>query len=229
MTVTASPFLAVNEIFETMQGEATHTGTPAIFVRLQGCQVGCPWCDTKFTWDLRQEDEAEFETVLHKQDSGTADFARVMPEDLAGEVLSYRSGLVVITGGEPCAQDLTDFTELLLRGGKRVQIETSGTQEVRAAPGAWVTVSPKIGMPGGFKVRRDAVQRADEIKMPVGKMADVEALLAFLAEMGDPKPLGGIWVQPLSRSAKATALCIEMATRHGWRISIQTHAFIGVR
>ena len=42
----------VNEIFQSIQGEATFTGTPSIFVRLQGCPVGCAWCDTKHTWEI---------------------------------------------------------------------------------------------------------------------------------------------------------------------------------
>ncbi len=49
----------VNEIFETIQGEATYTGTPAVFVRLQGCPVGCPWCDTKHTWDVELDKEIQ--------------------------------------------------------------------------------------------------------------------------------------------------------------------------
>jgi hypothetical protein len=44
--------LPVNEFFETVQGEATFTGMPSTFVRLQRCDVGCPWCDTKYTWDI---------------------------------------------------------------------------------------------------------------------------------------------------------------------------------
>ena len=44
--------LSINEMFETIQGEGAHTGIPSIFVRLQGCPVGCPWCDTKHTWTL---------------------------------------------------------------------------------------------------------------------------------------------------------------------------------
>ncbi|MGY8878270.1 MAG: 7-carboxy-7-deazaguanine synthase QueE, partial [Pseudoalteromonas sp.] len=42
----------INEVFETIQGEASFTGTPSIFLRLQGCPVGCSWCDTKQTWDV---------------------------------------------------------------------------------------------------------------------------------------------------------------------------------
>ena len=47
--------LRINEVFPTIQGEATYTGTPATFIRLQGCPVGCSWCDTKHTWPIGLE------------------------------------------------------------------------------------------------------------------------------------------------------------------------------
>lgn len=43
----------INEMFQTLQGEGYFTGVPAIFIRLQGCPVGCAWCDTKHTWEKR--------------------------------------------------------------------------------------------------------------------------------------------------------------------------------
>ena len=41
----------VAETFYSIQGEGATVGQPAIFVRLQGCSVGCGWCDTKYSWD----------------------------------------------------------------------------------------------------------------------------------------------------------------------------------
>jgi 7-carboxy-7-deazaguanine synthase len=210
-----------------MQGEATHTGTPALFVRLQGCAVGCPWCDTKYTWEVDPDRVVSTGEMLAKLD-GSPSYAILDADELVDLALTYRARLIVFTGGEPCQYDLREVTERLLDCGRQVQIETSGTQEVLCAPSAWVTLSPKIGMPGGFAVRGDAVRRADEIKMPCGAPRDVEKLHAFLAEHG-VEDGRRVWLQPLSRSPKATALCIEAATEHGWRISVQTHAFIGVR
>ena len=222
--------LPVAEVFETIQGEATNTGSPALFIRLQGCAVGCPWCDTRYTWATDPKDVVPLAEVLAKPDKANSPaFAWVKQGELALLAASYRARLVVITGGEPCNYDLAEFCLLLEGSGKDVQIETSGTREIKASPRAWVTLSPKIGMPGGFAVREDAVERADEIKMPAGSPRDIEKLQAFLAEHRHPAPPGGIWLQPLSRSPKATALCIEAATAHGWKLSVQTHAFIGVR
>ena len=44
-------FLPLIEKFHSLQGEGFHTGQSAFFVRLAGCNVGCSWCDTKYSWD----------------------------------------------------------------------------------------------------------------------------------------------------------------------------------
>lgn len=220
--------LPVNEIFETVQGEATFTGTPAIFVRLQGCPVGCPWCDTKHTWVVsRDRMVAPSEMMAKTSDADT--FAFMLPNQIVEAVMrDFRARHIVITGGEPCLYDLTEVTDLLLRRGCSVQIETSGTSPIRCAPGTFVTVSPKIDMPGKLKVSRSALQRANEIKMPVGKAPDI-AKLADLLEVCEVSGRGKVWLQPLSQSEKATRLCVEAATMNGWRVSIQTHKYLGVR
>ena len=59
-------------MFETIQGEGAHTGVPSIFVRLQGCPVGCPWCDTKHTWEIQPDLSVTPEAVITKgQESET--------------------------------------------------------------------------------------------------------------------------------------------------------------
>lgn len=224
--MTTTNALAVNELFETFQGEAYYTGTPAVFIRLQGCDVGCPWCDTKHTWLLRAQDERPIADIMAKTEDAQT-YAVLDGAELAALVArTYQSRHVVITGGEPCRFDLTELTKAL-SARCRVQIETSGTEEIRVSNGTWVTVSPKIDMPSGFRVRLDALTRADELKMPVGKMADIEKLDALLATLAAPPPL--VWLQPLSQSAKATELCLMVARQRHWRLSLQTHKFAGVR
>ncbi len=220
--------LRVNEIFETIQGEATYTGTPSIFVRLQGCPVGCPWCDTKHTWESAPLDEIDPEQMLRKVNDAPT-WAKITDRALTDYIGQLKSRHVVITGGEPCIYDLTGITEKLIMEARRsVQIETSGTHEIRCHPKSWVTVSPKVGMPGGFTVRKDALLRANEIKMPIGKPDDIETLQIVLGEMPDRLP-PPVWLQPLSKSIKATDLCYEAAREHGWQVSIQAHKFIGYR
>jgi len=216
--------LPVNELFETVQGEATFTGMPSTFVRLQGCDVGCPWCDTKYTWAVDPAHAATLADIVSKVDPSPA-FASVTVDQLMMTLMPSRSRHLVLTGGEPCVYDLTELSGRMIAEGWTVQVETSGTEPIRIDPRAWVTVSPKIDMPGGKTFRPDAWQRANEIKMPVGKHADVLLLIDMIAELGPAL----VWLQPLSMSPKATALCMDAARRNGWRISVQTHKFLGVR
>lgn len=216
--------LPVNEVFDTIQGEATFTGTPAVFVRLQGCAVGCPWCDTKHTWAVDYSNQVTPDVMADKT-VDAATFAMLTTE----QIVARTAGMiqhVVLTGGEPCDYDLVELTAALAGFGKTAQIETSGTSEIRVHDKAWVTLSPKVGMPGRRLVLADALQRADEIKMPVGKPADIDRLTELLRHVRAGVP---IWLQPLSLNPKATSLCVSEAMANGWKVSLQTHKFLGVR
>lgn len=218
--------LPLNELFVTIQGEARYTGTPATFLRLQGCAVGCPWCDTKHTWAMDTADLVDLTSVLAKR-SDSRSYAMATVGQLLEQCLKGPEH-VVITGGEPCDHDLLALTACLMDAGLNVQIETSGTAPVRVDERAWVTLSPKIAMPGGKTLLPDAWARADEIKMPVGKASDIETLKRLIEEGGiSPVPL--IWLQPLSANPKATQLCMMEAIANGWHLSLQTHKFIGAR
>jgi 7-carboxy-7-deazaguanine synthase len=216
----------VNELFTTIQGEARYTGTPSTFIRLQGCPVGCPWCDTKQTWTVEPTHMVDAATMIRKVEP-TKSYAYMTAAELVASVKDREPRHVVLTGGEPCLYDLTELTDALNAEGYMVQIETSGCFPVRCHPSTWVTCSPKIDMPGGLKVLEESLARADEVKYPVGKWADVE-VMRTLQSRYKLKP-EDVWVQPLSQSPKATAICIEAATTMGWRVSLQTHKYAGVR
>ena len=219
--------LPLNELFQTVQGEGSRTGTPSTFVRLQGCNVGCPWCDTKNTWHMI--DQAPLDAVLDKRESDSR-FAWVESGDLVARITKNSNARhVVITGGEPCQYDLTQVTDLLIDAGRSVQIETSGTEPVRVARQTFVTMSPKVDMPGGRTVLDQTIERADEFKMPVGKYADIGRLDEILKRRCRAWVASDIWLQPISESAKATELCRFVAADRGWRVSLQLHKVAGIR
>ncbi|KDM92322.1 7-carboxy-7-deazaguanine synthase QueE [Photobacterium galatheae] len=218
----------INEIFETIQGEGVFTGVPAIFVRLQVCPVGCAWCDTKQTWSAEPQDEVNVQTMIAKKE----DTPTWTALDAAGvvQVLNdqgYTARHVVITGGEPCLYDLRPLTEQLEAHGFRCQIETSGTYEVLATEATWVTVSPKINMKGKLPVLTAALERANEIKHPVGTQKDIEQLDSLLAGVNLKKDVT-IALQPISQKPRATALCIQTCIARNWRLSIQTHKYLSI-
>ena len=219
----------VNEIFATLQGEATFTGTPSIFIRLQGCNVGCPWCDTKYTWKLDKNHQTDFNSVISKIDdknSWSSATALKIVEFIEANYLQIKH--IVITGGEPAMYDLVSLSLALEKLGKNIQIETSGTEAFKITKDTWVSLSPKIDMPDGKVVLPDCVSRANEIKMPIGKMSDIEKLKIFIKEYGVNKDIP-IWLQPISQNPSATKLCIEQALLNNWRLSLQTHKFINIR
>lgn len=214
----------INEIFATIQGEATYTGTSSLFIRMQFCDVGCPWCDTKHTWALDEDAETTFVPDVLTKDKDSSAYAWISTFELVKIAENNQPKHVVITGGEPCAYDLTELTTALIDKGYTVQIETSGTYPIRCHPDTWVTVSPKVDMPGGKKVLDESLDRANEIKHPIGKEQDILNLQSLV--QGKAKT---IWLQPLSQAAKPTALCVNAALEHNWKVSIQTHKFINVR
>lgn len=218
----------INEVFETIQGEGVFTGVPAIFVRLQICPVGCSWCDTKQTWDAEPADYASLDDIMAKK----GDSPLWTHIDAQGIVTllhehGYTAKHIVITGGEPCIYDLVPLTQALELAGYRCQIETSGTSEIRATENTWVTVSPKINMKAKLPILPSALQRADEIKHPVGTTKDIEQLDTLLD--GVPlKETVAVALQPISQKPRATELCIDTCIKRNWRLSIQTHKYLAI-
>ncbi|MBX9448021.1 7-carboxy-7-deazaguanine synthase QueE [Dickeya chrysanthemi] len=218
----------INEMFQTLQGEGFFTGVPAVFIRLQGCPVGCSWCDTKHTWERLPDRQIPLADILVK--SGESDaWSHSSSEELLQQMRlqGYSARHIVITGGEPCIHDLMPLTQALELQGFSTQIETSGTHEVRCSSACWVTVSPKVNMRGGLAVLDQALQRADEIKHPVARERDIEALDALLARLDDDKPRV-VALQPISQKDDATRLCIETCIARNWRLSMQTHKYLNI-
>ena len=96
--------LPLVEDFYTIQGEGFHSGKPAYFIRLGGCDVGCKWCDAKFTWDARK-------------------FPPVEVEEIIARASSYEAQAIVITGGEPLLYPLGLLTKGLKEKGLEIFLE----------------------------------------------------------------------------------------------------------
>ena len=111
--------LKINEIFYSLQGEGVFAGTPAIFIRLSGCNRACAFCDTDF-----------------------AGFTEMSVAEIMAEVEKYPAKHVVFTGGEPTLQRYDRMCELLKSRGYFIQIETNGSNAVSSLVD-WVTCSPK--------------------------------------------------------------------------------------
>lgn len=196
--------MKVNEIFYSLQGEGRFTGTPAVFIRLSGCNLRCDFCDTS-------HDES----------------VEMTEEEIAAEVSVYASRHVVITGGEPTLQLNSRLVNMLHDAGKFVQIETNGTRRLSedlALTLDWVTVSPKFGI-------APVIDRIDELKVvyDVDRVTDVEALEGVMTTHDD-----SYFLQPCDRGAQFNARnvpsCISYILAHPkWRLSLQTHKLLDIR
>lgn len=109
----------VNEIFYSLQGEGYYTGTPAVFLRLSGCNRACHFCDTDF-----------------------AEFTEMTAAQICDSIAQYPSRHLVITGGEPALQVDSDLLRAIKALRFYVQIETNGSLPVPPEID-WVTCSPK--------------------------------------------------------------------------------------
>ena len=186
------------EIFYSVQGEGTWTGTPAVFVRLAGCNLSCTFCDTDYALAFI----AGIDDVV----------ARVRAEGGA-------CPMVILTGGEPLAQAVTPALIASLQAdGRRVHIESNGTIDVTLPDGVWLTVSPKE------RLHPAMAARANEVKLIVDGAVPETWLGAF--PQSTP-----VFLQPEGNKPANVTLAVDAAKRNParYRLSLQTHKFIGVR
>lgn len=191
------------ERFLTVQGEGAYTGAAAWFIRLGGCDVGCAWCDVKESWDVNAHPHVT---------AGT----------LVDEAVTTKAPICVITGGEPAMHDLTALTEGLQAAGIRTHIETSGTHPLTGS-WDWVTFSPKR-----FKAPLEAIYaQTDELKVIVVNRQDLEWGVEHASRLQTDTRL---YFQPewdrREQVLDYTVAFVQENTE--WRISLQTHKYLGL-
>ena len=247
--------LPVVETFHSLQGEGLHAGRSAFFIRLAGCDVGCPWCDTRHSWELE----------AHPCRS-LAELAQELAEAAAAG-----AAFAVITGGEPLQHELGPLCEALAAAAAQLplHLETSGAAPLHLSGRfAWITLSPKRHRPPSPEL----LAACDELKVVVHEPADLvfaeamaaEAIAARGAAMGAALPAatavqagagarrapvtgGGLdsgaaalrsprsggpalLLQPGWNCRRGQELAVAFVRRHrAWRLSLQSHKWLGVR
>jgi len=218
--------LKVVEVFPTIQGEGPLAGEPAIFVRLAGCNLACYFCDTDFESNAAEVPTEELIDVIL---------------DMQGRI---KTDLVVITGGEPLLQNIVPFIERLVPT-YRVQIETAGTvwidgleEIMHAQYGYDITIvcSPKTG-----KVHPMVQNYCDDWKYIISAGNSTEDGLPTMStqqvgksnKLFRPDKQDRIWVQPCDEHNEEQndynmERTIQVAMKHGYRVSLQQHKIMGV-
>ena len=195
--------LPLVEDFYTIQGEGFHAGKPAYFIRLEGCDVGCRWCDAKYTWNPRLYPPTGIETVIAR--------ATACPAQA-----------IVITGGEPLLYPLGPLTGALRDRGLEIFLETSGSHPF-SGEFDWVCLSPKRQSPP----LDEAFERADELKVIVESEDDFAWAERNAARV---RPGCRLYLQPeWSVAERVMPAIVEYAKAHPqWNVSIQTHKYMHI-
>ncbi len=195
--------LPLVEDFYTIQGEGRNAGKPAYFIRLGGCDVGCRWCDAKYTWNPKLYPPVEIGRII-------------------GRALSCPARAIVITGGEPLLYPLDPLTRALRERGLEIFLETSGSHPFSGCFD-WICLSPKRQQPP----LEEAYDRADELKVIVEGEED----LAWAEENARRVRRSCLlYLQPeWSRAGEMMPRIVEYAKAHpAWSISIQSHKYMKI-
>lgn len=203
MNCRMSKKLPLMEAFYSVQGEGFHSGRPAYFIRLAGCDVGCVWCDVKESWNAEDHPQADV-------------------EKLAKQVNNAGASFVVITGGEPAMYELTELTTALRKIGVEIAIETSGAHPITGDID-WICLSPKkFRMP-----LEENYAKADELKMIIFNKHDFQ----WAEELAlKTRSACKLYMQPeWDKSEEMLPLIIDyVKLKPNWNISLQTHKYMNI-
>ncbi len=208
----------VKEMFFTIQGEGAQTGRPAVFCRFAGCNLWtgreadrsravCTFCDTDF---VGTDGPGGGSFASAAELAATAD-------STWGDDRTGARRLVVCTGGEPTLQLDAALIDALHQRGFDIAIETNGT---RPAPAGvdWICVSPKAG---ATLVQREG----HELKLVYPQAGlDPESFRTL--------GFAHFLLQPMDGETRPanTRAALDYCRRHSqWRLSLQTHKFLGLR
>jgi 7-carboxy-7-deazaguanine synthase len=206
----------IAEIFFSIQGEGPTAGLPAVFIRLQGCSVGCQWCDTKYSWDPAAGRDVDLEGLM-------------------SQARSYPCRRVVITGGEPLESSLFYPLVSALKDAEfKIEVETSGTVEPPSGSGREIqwNVSVKLAASGVEESRRinpAAIRRFLEYhawwKFVVAGDADLAEALRLAERFALPRERILLQPEALRREEliERSPWVIEACKRHGFRFSPRLH------
>lgn len=219
--VKASDTIDLHSMFSTIQGEGPHAGRRAIFIRLAGCNLQCPMCDTEYTRGRQG-------LPLHVIMELVRDLTYPIPE------------LVVITGGEPLRQPIAPLAHALLDAGFRVQVETNGTLYRELPfdhPRFSIVCSPKMHTVHPHLVPHICafkyVARAEDLAADGLPNSALEHPTKHGLFRPPPEWEGEIYLQPVDeqdeqRNILNLKAVVRACIQHGHRLCLQLHKIIGL-
>ena len=202
--------MKITEVFQSIQGEGPWIGKRCVFLRLHGCNIHCPWCDTKYTW--------------------AGMFFELTPEKVAEMIERAELSRVVITGGEPMMQreEVVELAAQLHQyGGISVAVETNGTIDFPEATFDLAVVSPKAIQMAEHWINRDVV-----MKIVVNEQ-NVDEWMKWVKESN--MPTDQLYFMPMGihpqEIIQRSQMILQKMTQYGIdaAVSPRYHYFVGVR
>ena len=199
-----SPYLLpIMEEFYSLQGEGFHTGKPAYFLRVGGCDVGCFFCDVKESWDASKH-------------------SLIATDEVVARIVENPSKAVVVTGGEPLLYDMNYLCESLHKNGISVFLETSGSEPMSGS-WDWICVSPKRG----HEPLPVMIKAANELKVIIYDDDD------FLWAEENAKNVSNnclLFLQPewSNRNVMMQKVIDYAKENPRWRVSLQSHKYMQI-
>ena len=207
----------IAETFFSIQGEGVTAGAPAVFIRLQGCSVGCRWCDTKYSWDPAGGREATLESLIE-------------------EAVAAPCRRAVVTGGEPLESSFfAPIVRALTDRGFTIEVETSGVIEPPVLPVDQWNVSLKLahsGVAEGTRINPAAVRgfldRHAWWKFVVTQPSDVAEVLALAERFALPHDRILLMPEGIRREEllERSLWVVDECRRHGFRYSPRLHVLL---
>ncbi|WP_288262755.1 7-carboxy-7-deazaguanine synthase QueE [uncultured Prochlorococcus sp.] len=220
-------FLPLVEQFHSLQGEGYHAGKSAFFVRLAGCNVGCSWCDTKYSWDEKKYPPTSIKKII--------DHIKIARKKGAS--------FCVITGGEPLQHNLDNFCKAFKQmtigerqNSMKIHIETSGVNTISGTYD-WITLSPKRHSPP----KNYFLKNCNEIKIIINKIEDIKFAIEIKEEILKQCRFSRIednlikeekiyYLQPAWNNKDGLSLAIDFVKNNpDWKLSLQTHKYLKIK
>lgn len=202
--------LRVTEVFRSLQGEASFSGLPTVFIRLTGCPLRCQYCDTAYAFS-----GGEWRSIV----------------ELVDETLAFKTKHVCVTGGEPLAQHrCLDLLTALCDKGLEVSLETSGAMDISAVDPRVCRVVD-IKTPGSGEVERNLdesfaiLSKTDVLKFVICDRPDYDWARNWLE--AHPDVSAQVYISPSFNELKATELA-EWMLEDGLdvRLQLQLHKLL---
>ena len=196
--------IPLKETFLSIQGEGYYAGESAFFIRTQGCDIGCHWCDEPNSWPMSKDKQT---TSL--------------------QIISYlekiNTKIIIFTGGEPLMHNLTDVSKILTQKGYHLHLETSGSYPL-TGDWDWITLSPKKIKPPLPEI----YQNSSELKIVIYNHSDFEWALEQEKKVNKACLL---YLQPeWSKMHIMQPHIIDFISNNPrWKLSLQMHKYLNIQ